>query len=70
MIKIPLKTGHCRPASETPFKWCFAGMLMNAERFFRGSGPLLLKTQYFCNFSGGGGSLWICAGLSAEDASR
>ena len=28
MIKIPLKAGHHRPASETPFKWRFAGMSM------------------------------------------
>ena len=25
MIKIPLKAGHHRPASKTPFKWRFAG---------------------------------------------
>ena len=24
-IQIPLKSGHHRSASETPFKWCFAG---------------------------------------------
>ena len=24
-IQIPLKLGHHRAASETPFKWCFAG---------------------------------------------
>ena len=24
-IQIPLKAGHQRPASETPFKWRFAG---------------------------------------------
>ena len=23
-IKIALKAGHYQPASETPFKWCFA----------------------------------------------
>ena len=30
-IQIPLKSGHHRPASETPFKWCFAGMSMMAQ---------------------------------------
>ena len=29
--KIPLKAGHHRPASETPFKWRFAGMSMMFE---------------------------------------
>ena len=27
-IKIPLLAGHHRPASETPFKWGIAGVLM------------------------------------------
>ena len=30
-IKIPLKSGHHRPASETPFKWRFAGVAMMAQ---------------------------------------
>ena len=25
MVQIALKAGHHRPASETPFKWHFAG---------------------------------------------
>ena len=29
-IKIPLLPGHHRPASETPFKWRFAGVPMMA----------------------------------------
>ena len=28
---IPLQSGHHRPTSEMPFKWCFAGMLMMAK---------------------------------------
>ena len=31
MIQIPLKVGHHRPASETPFKWRFAGGPMMAH---------------------------------------
>ena len=30
MIKIALKAGHHWPASETPFKWRFAGVSMMA----------------------------------------
>ena len=30
-IQIALKAGHHRPASETPFKWRFAGELMVAQ---------------------------------------
>ena len=30
-IQIPLKSGHHRPASETPFKWRFAGVQMMAQ---------------------------------------
>ena len=29
--QIPLKSGHHRPASETPFKWRFAGVPMMAQ---------------------------------------
>ena len=31
-IEISLKSGHRRPASETPFKWRFAGVPMMAQR--------------------------------------
>ena len=31
MIQIPLKAGHRRPSSETPFKWRFAGVQMMAK---------------------------------------
>ena len=30
-IQIPLKSGHHRPASDTPFKWRFAGVAMMAQ---------------------------------------
>ena len=30
-IQIPLKAGHHRLASETPFKWRFAGVLVMAQ---------------------------------------
>ena len=30
-IQIPLKSGHHRPASEAPFKWCFPGVQMMAK---------------------------------------
>ena len=30
-IQIPQKSGHDRHASETPFKWRFAGVLMMAQ---------------------------------------
>ena len=30
-IQIPLKWGHRRPASETTFKWRFAGVQMMAQ---------------------------------------
>ena len=55
--QIPLKAGHNRPASETPFKWRFTGVPMNAGLaamcFFSGSVTVLLKTLYFCDFSEG-----------------
>ena len=47
------------PASETPFKWRFACVLLMAQHwtlawqlcdFFRESGPVLLKKLYFCDF--------------------
>ena len=30
-IQIPIKPGHHRTASETPFKWRFAGMPLMAQ---------------------------------------
>ena len=30
-IQIPLYAGLHRPTSETPFKWCFAGVPMMAQ---------------------------------------
>ena len=30
-IQVPLKAGHHRPASETPFKWRFVGVPMMAQ---------------------------------------
>ena len=32
-IQMPLKSGHNRPASATPFKWRFAGMPMMAQHW-------------------------------------
>ena len=32
-FQIPLKVGHHRPASETPFKWRFAGGPMMAQHW-------------------------------------
>ena len=54
--------GHHLPASETPFKWRFAGGPMVAKwlgRFviFQGDPVQYCKeTLYFCDFSGEGGS--------------
>ena len=31
MIQVPLKAGHHRSASETPFKWWFAGVPIMAQ---------------------------------------
>ena len=58
-IQIPLLAGHQRPASETPFKWRFAGGPMMAQYWmldwylcdFKG----IRGTLYFCNFPGGRG---------------
>ena len=55
--KIPLKVGHHRAASETPFRWRpNGGLTLNsgllALRFFRWSGPVLLR-KLFCDLSGG-----------------
>ena len=56
MIQIPLLAGHKRPASETPFKWRFAGGPMVAQLwmlacklcgFYRGSGLILLRNPIF-----------------------
>ena len=51
MSQIPLLAGHQRPASETPFKWCFAvgRWLPNIKSWFgsfvilRGCGPVMLR---------------------------
>ena len=72
IISGPL-AGHHRPASETPFKSDFAGVLMMSLHgmlvnvclvtlcvIFKG----IQETFYFCDFTGGGGGpapLWICA---------
>ena len=54
MIKIPLQAGHYRRASKTPFEMAFRwrvddSPILNADRFFKGSGPLLLKTNIVVN---------------------
>ena len=54
IIKILLQADHYRPASETPFKMAFRwhvddSPILNADRFFKGSGPLLLKTDIVVN---------------------
>ena len=57
-IQIPLNAGHHQLTSNA-FRWrANDGPTLNvgfvALRFFRGSGPVLLKnTLYFCDFSGG-----------------
>ena len=58
--KMPLKTGHYWPASEMPFKWWIAGMLMMAQLgsfvIFQGIRNSTAKKPYvFVIFSGGGG---------------
>ena len=40
---MPLKAGHHRPTSKTPFKWCFAGGLNMAQHG--------MLAQYLCDFS-------------------
>ena len=42
--QIPLKAGHHRPASETPFKWRFAGEPMVAQHWMQAWQP--------CDFPG------------------
>ena len=62
-IQISLKSGHHRPASETPFKWRFAGCRRwpNVECWLgsfenlRGSGPVLLRYSIFLWLTGKGG---------------
>ena len=63
-IQIPLLTGHQRPASETPFKWRFAGGPMIAQHgmlawyfvIFQGIPTSIAKEPYcFVIFQGGGG---------------
>ena len=51
-MKILLKAGHHRPASETPFKWRFAGVPKMAQHWmhawlFSESGPVLLRNPIF-----------------------
>ena len=62
--QIPLKAGHHRSASETPFKWRFSGGPILAQHwmvalwFFRWSEPALLKKPYiFVIFQGRGGGV-------------
>ena len=65
MRGYPITTfsGHHRPASQTPFKW---GWWPNIECWLesfviiRGSGPVLLKKLYFCDFQGGEGVRTPC----------
>ena len=62
MIKIPLKAGHHRPAREMAFRWHpDDGLTLNsglvALRFFRGSGPVMLRKPFFVIFHGGGGGV-------------
>ena len=55
MIQLPLLAGHQRAASETPFKWRFAGgpMMAHIECWIgsfvilSGSGPVLLRNPIF-----------------------
>ena len=62
-IKITLKAGHHRPASETPFQWQFTGgpdggPIFNASLVFQGIRTSIPKKPYiFVNFHGGGGGL-------------
>ena len=58
-IQIALKEGH-QSASETPFKWRFAGRPMMTKHwmlacdFFRGFGSVLLRNYIFVIFQGRG----------------
>ena len=58
-IQIPLKAGHHRSASETPFfKWRLAGgpIIPNTEcRLGRGSGPVLPRNPIALRFDRGSG---------------
>ena len=48
-IQVPLYAGHHRPASETPFKWRFAGVPMMDQH------PSFARKPYmFVIFRGGG----------------
>ena len=64
-IQIPLKADQRRPASETPFKWRFAGVhimvhiecwLHSFENFRE-----FQENLYFCDFPGACHPLWIRA---------
>ena len=50
MIIIPLKVGHRRLASKTPFKWRFTGMSMMAQHLmltdFSGDPDQYCQTPY------------------------
>ena len=60
-IQITLKAGHHRPASETPFKWGFAGRSLMAKYWilawsfvvFQWIWISIVKKPYFCDLSGG-----------------
>ena len=63
-IRIPLKAGHHRPASETPFQWRFADVPMMAHIecwhgsfvIIQGIGTSIAKKPYICViFQVGGG---------------
>ena len=41
-IQIPQKLNHHRPASETPFKWRFAGVPMMAKHWMLGLGSFVI----------------------------
>ena len=60
-IQIPLQAGHHRPASETPFKWRFAGVLMmplHGMLIFQGIWTRIAKKLYiFVIFQRGRGSV-------------
>ena len=61
-MRIPLKAGHHRPASETPLKLRLAGLQIESWHgsfvIFQGSGPamLLKKPFIFVIFQRGGGA--------------
>ena len=57
-IQIPLKAGHHRPPSETPFKWPDIECWLGSFVILRGSRPIIniaMKPYIFVIFQGGGG---------------